>query len=238
MPTTVVVEYREGLDQALRCRGLEPFYITPAPLHLQDRKDNRCVADMDNAQEVLRTALPAGLRDLAGVISVRDFGVLTAAHVHRQLNLPGNSESQRVLLFRDKYLQKSRIPPDVRRARARHVSGARPTRNSPRNWGHRSSSNGPSARARCAPRSSAPAEEHHRALKPLPGGSDVDAVAKSFVDAPEIYMDGIRQDGGMHWRSLTRCHGSPLSTVHGPVLAAPTVASTRRSSSKARTSGG
>lgn len=220
MPTIVDVGYRGDLDQALRCRGLEPFYIVPAPLHLQDRKNYRCVADMENAQEVFRAVLSAGLRDLAGVISVHEFGVFTAAYLRQQLNLPGNSDSQGVLFFRDKYLQKSQLPPEVRRARARYASRTTPYAEIAEELGKpfvvKPAIGAGSLRTEVV-RS---AEEYHRALEPFPGESDVDLVTESFVDAPEIYMEGIWQGGDLHWRSLTHYHSSPLSAVHGRVLEA------------------
>ncbi|MGW3493578.1 hypothetical protein [Streptomyces sp. NPDC001020] len=111
MPTIVVVGYQEDPDQALRRRGLEPFYIVSASPHSQDRKNYRRVAGVENALEDFRVVLSAGLSEPAGVTSVHDFGVFTADYLRRQLSLPGNSDSQGVLFFRDKCLQKSRLPP-------------------------------------------------------------------------------------------------------------------------------
>ncbi|MGW1653742.1 ATP-grasp domain-containing protein [Streptomyces atratus] len=96
----------------------------------------------------------------------------------------------------------------------------RPTRNSPRNWGKPFAVKPAIGAGSLCTEVVRSAEEYHRALEPFPGESDVDVVAKSFVDAPEIYMDGIRQGGDLHWRSLTRYRSSPLRAVHGRVLAA------------------
>ncbi|MGW1102445.1 ATP-grasp domain-containing protein [Streptomyces sp. NPDC002540] len=191
-----------------------------APLRLQDRKDYRCVADTENAQEVFRAVLSAGLGDLAGVISVHEFGVFAAAYLRRQLHLPGNSDSRGVLFFRDKYLQKNRLPPDVRRARARYASRATPYAELAGELGKQFVVKPAIGAGSLRTEVVRSAEEYHRALEPFPGESDVDVVAESFVDAPEIYMDGIWQGGELHWRSLTRYHNSPLSAVHGRVLAA------------------
>jgi hypothetical protein len=61
-------------------------------------------------------------------------------------------------------------------------------------------------------------EEYARALKLFSGQSDVEIVAESFIDAPEVYIDGIWKNGDLRWSSISRNHNSPLSAVQGGVL--------------------
>ncbi|MFG2578890.1 hypothetical protein [Streptomyces malaysiensis] len=57
-------------------------------------------------------------------------------------------------------------------------------------------------------------------MKLFTGLSDVEVVAESFIDASEVYMDGIWKNGELQWSSMSRNHISPLSAVQGGVLAA------------------
>lgn len=208
MPTIVVVGHGGDRNQSLRCRRLESFCVVPAPLHLQGGNKYRYVADMENVQEVFPAVPSTGLHDLVGVIGVHDSGVYAATYLRRQLNPSGNFDSQGVLFFRDKYLKKSRLPPDVRRARARYASRVTPYAELAEELRKPFVVEPAIGAGPLRTEAVRSAEDYHRALEPFPGESDVDVVAKSFVDAPEIYMDGVRQGGELHWRSLTR-HGGP-----------------------------
>ncbi|MGA4843798.1 hypothetical protein [Streptomyces sp. G45] len=53
-------------------------------------------------------------------------------------------------------------------------------------------------------------------------------VAESFVDAPEVYLDGVWSGGRLRWSSLSRNHIAPLSAVAGGVLAAHVLDPARR----------
>ncbi|MGW3493577.1 ATP-grasp domain-containing protein [Streptomyces sp. NPDC001020] len=220
MPTMVVIGYRDDLDEALRRRDVDPFYIVPAPITSPQKVAFRCVADMENVQEVLRSVLSAQAGDLAGVLSVHEMGVFPAACLRGQLNLPGNADSRKVLAFRDKYLQKSLLPPEVRRARCRYLPVGTPYEEPAAELGTPfvvKPATGAGALRTSVVRSP---EEYARALEPFSGRSDVEVVAESFVDAPEVYLDGVWQHGELQWSSLSSNHISPLSAVQGGVLAA------------------
>ena len=220
MPTMIVIGHRDGLDQALQRRGLEPFYIVQAPAHTPEGRRFTRVADMENVQEILRAVLSADLDEVAGVLTVHEMGVFGAACLRQQLGLPGNTDAKTVLSFRDKYLQKSKLPPRIRRARCRHISGDTPFTELADELGDVfvvKPATGAGAQRTNIIRTP---EEYARALKLFSGGSDVEIVAESFVDAPEVYVDGIWKDGGLHWSSMSRNHISPLSAVQGGVLAA------------------
>ncbi|MEV6757612.1 ATP-grasp domain-containing protein [Streptomyces sp. NPDC051214] len=220
MPTMVVIGYRPDLDQALRRRGLSPYYLAQAPSI--PPADRRCtlVADMENAQEIARAVLAARIDDVAGVLTVHEMGVFGAAYLRKELGLPGNADSTSTLCFRDKFLQKSRLPPHVRRARCRYASHDTSFAELAGDLGEvfvvKPATGAGSLRTNIV-RS---AEEYARALEVFSGRSDVEVVAESFVDAPEVYMDGIWQNGSLRWSSMTRYHLSPLSAAHGGVLAA------------------
>lgn len=222
MPTMLVIGYREDLDRALRRRGLDPYYIVQTRMGPPEGRRCTRVSDMENAQEILRAVLSARIEDAVGVLSVHEMGVFGAAYLRQQLGLPGNTDSTKTLRFRDKFLQKSALPAGVRRARCRYVSAAgtayadlvdelgdvfvvKPA-------------TGAGALRTSVVRSP---EEYVQALEPFSGGSDVEVVAESFVDAPEVYIDGVWGDGALRWSSVSRNHAPPLSVVRGGgVLAA------------------
>ncbi|MFC0598400.1 ATP-grasp domain-containing protein [Streptomyces palmae] len=220
MPTILVLGYRGDLDQALRIRGVEPFYIVQAPVHVPEHRKFICVSDMENAQEVLRAVLSADIGDVAGALTVHEMGVFTAAFLRRELGLPGNADTKATLYFRDKYLQKSRLPPQVARARCRHVPRGTSYADLAKELGEvfvLKPANGAGSLRTNIIRT---AQEYEQALEHFPWQSDVEIVAEPFIDAPEVYIDGIWQDGDLRWWSMNRDRISPLSAVQGGVLAA------------------
>lgn len=220
MPTMIVIGYREDLDRALQRRGLDPFYVVQAPMGSIKGRSSRCVADIENAQEIFRAVLSARLDDVAGVLSVHEMGVFGAAYLRQQLNLPGNTDSKTTLYFRDKYLQKSNLPPHVKRARCRYVSKEISFTEIADDLGDTfviKPANGAGSLRTHIVRTP---EEYSQALKPLPSHSDVEIVAESFIDAPEVYIDGIWNSGDLQWSSMSSNHISPLSAAQGGVLAA------------------
>ncbi|MER8161150.1 ATP-grasp domain-containing protein [Streptomyces sp. NPDC094472] len=220
MPTMIVIGHRDGLDQALQRRGLDPFYIVQAPANTPKGRRFSCVVDMENAQEILRAVLSAQLDDVAGVLTVHEMGVFGAAYVRQQLGLPGNTDSKATLYFRDKYLQKSKLPPQVKRARCRYVPVGTSFTDLAGDLGDVfvvKPATGAGALRTSIVRS---ADEYAQAVKPFSGQSDVEIVAESFIDASEVYIDGIWKNGDLQWSSMSRNHISPLSAVQGGVLAA------------------
>ncbi|MEU5951170.1 ATP-grasp domain-containing protein [Streptomyces sp. NPDC047525] len=220
MPTMIVIGYRDDLDQALERRGLDPCYIVQAPASVPNGRRFKRVADMENVQEVLRAVLAARVDDVAGVLTVHEMGVFAAAYLRQQFDLPGNSDSRAALYFRDKYLQKGKLPPHIRRARCRYVSKDTSFLELSKDLGDvfvvKPATGAGSLRTNIVRTS----REYARALELFPGESDVAIVAESFVDAPEVYMDGIWRDGRLQWSSMSSNHISPLSAVQGGILSA------------------
>ncbi|MFI8849770.1 acetyl-CoA carboxylase biotin carboxylase subunit family protein [Streptomyces sp. NPDC053499] len=220
MPTMIVIGYRPDLDRAIRRRDLDPYYIVPAPVSALEKQSYSCVADMENVQEVLRAVLSAELKDVVGALSVHEMGVFGAAFLRQQLNLPGHADPRRVLSFRDKYLQKRDLPPQVERARCRYATKDTAYADLVDELGDvfvvKPAAGAGSLRTNIV-RSP---EAYAKALDQLPGQSDVAIVAESFVAAPEVYLDGIWADGGLQWSSVSRYHASPVSAAQGGILAA------------------
>ncbi|MGW3493588.1 ATP-grasp domain-containing protein [Streptomyces sp. NPDC001020] len=219
MSRMIVIGYRGDLDQALRRRGLNPFYVVQAPRGAPDDRESCWVTDFENAQEVLRAVLARGVDDVVGVLSVHEMGVFTAAYLRQQLNLPGNADSRTVLTFRDKYLQKSGLPPEVRRARCRYV---------PRGTSYQELVDDLGKVFVVKPAAGAGAqrtniirsvEEYERALSFFSGTSDVEIVAESFIDAPEVHIDGIWRDGELQWSSMGRYPEAPVDAAKGGTMA-------------------
>ncbi|MGA6154341.1 ATP-grasp domain-containing protein [Stenotrophomonas sp. NPDC087984] len=220
MPTMIVIGHRDGLDQALRHRGLDPFYIVQTPANIPEGRRFRCVADMENAQEILRAVLSAHLEDVVGVLTVHEMGVFGAAYMRQQLGLPGNTDSKATLSFRDKYLQKSKLPPQVKRARCRYIPIGTSFTDLADELGDVfvvKPATGAGALRTSVVRSP---DEYAQAMQPFSEQSDVEIVAESFIDASEVYIDGIWKNGDLQWFSMSRNHISPLSAVQGGVLAA------------------
>ncbi|MDW6057663.1 ATP-grasp domain-containing protein [Streptomyces sp. FXJ1.4098] len=220
MPTVIVIGYRPDLDQALRRRGLDPFYIAQEPaIPPKDRRFKR-VIDIENVQEVLRAVLSAGIDDVVGALSVHEMGVFGAIYLRQQLNLPGNTDSKTALYFRDKYLQKSKLPPHIKRARCRYVSQDTSFADLADDLGSvfvvKPATGAGSLRTSIV-RSPG---EYSRALEPFPGHSDVQIVAESFIDAPEVYIDGVWENGDLRWSSMSNYHVSPLTAAQGGIMAA------------------
>ncbi|MEL3945655.1 MULTISPECIES: ATP-grasp domain-containing protein [Streptomyces] len=220
MPSIIVVGYRDDLDRAVRSRGFDPYYLVQAPMSPPPGLRCTRVADMENAQELLRAVLSARIDDVAGVLSVHEMGVFGAAYLRQQLDLPGNRDSKATLYFRDKYLQKSGLPDGVRRARCRHVAPGTSFADLAADLGDvfvvKPATGAGSLRTEIV----RTPDEYERALEQLPGHSDVGVVAESFIDAPEVYTDGIWEGGELRWSSMSSNHIAPLSAVKGGVLAA------------------
>ncbi|MFE0175383.1 acetyl-CoA carboxylase biotin carboxylase subunit family protein [Streptomyces sp. NPDC059002] len=220
MPAMIVIGYRDDLDRALRNRGLNPFYIVQSPAIPPQGIDFTVVTDIENAHEILRAALAARIDDVAGVLSVHEMGVFGAAYLRQQLNLPGNSDSRKVLDFRDKYLQKNALPPHIRRARCRYVPPGTSYADLAAEFGDvfviKPANGGGSLRTTVV-RSP---ELYEQALGPFPDRSDVAVVAESFIDAPEFYVDGVWGEGRLQWSTLVRYRASPLSAAQGGIMAA------------------
>ncbi|MEU5610101.1 acetyl-CoA carboxylase biotin carboxylase subunit family protein [Streptomyces sparsogenes] len=220
MPTMIVIGYRGDLDQALRRRGLDPYYIAQAPAIPPNGTRFRRVADIEDVQEVFRAVLSARIDDVAGVLSVHEMGVFGATYLRQQLNLPGNTDSRTALYFRDKYLQKSKLPSHIRRARCRYASQDTSFADLADDLGDvfviKPATGAGSLRTSIV-RSP---EDYARALEPFPGRSDVQIVAESFIDAPEVYIDGVWEDGGLRWSSMSSYHVSPLRAAQGGIMAA------------------
>ncbi|WP_308401116.1 ATP-grasp domain-containing protein [Streptomyces sp. AC512_CC834] len=64
------------------------------------------------------------------------------------------------------------------------------------------------------------AREYEDALALFPGASDVAIVAESFVDAPEVYIDGIWEGGELRWSSMSRYYEAPVDAARAGTLAA------------------
>lgn len=220
MPTMIVIGYRDDLDQVLLRRGLDPCYIVQAPANGPKGRRFKRVADMENVQEVWRAVLSAQVDDAAGVLTVHEMGVFAATYLRQQLNLPGNVDTRAVLNFRDKYLQKSKLPARVERASCRYIAKGTSFPELSRELGDVfvvKPAIGAGSLRTSVVRSP---DEYARALELFPGQSDVEIVAESFVDAPEVYMDGIWRNGRLQWSSMSSNHISPLSAVQGGILSA------------------
>ncbi|GAA1251415.1 ATP-grasp domain-containing protein [Streptomyces javensis] len=146
-------------------------------------------------QEILRAVLAAQWDDIAGVLTVHGMGVFGAAYLRQQLNLPGNTDSGTTLRFR---VFKDLVDDLVEDFVVKPATGAGALR---------------TAIVRSP-------EGYERALALFTGRSDVEVVAESFVDAPEVHIDGVWRNGDLRWSSMSRNHTSPLSAVQGGVLAA------------------
>ncbi|MCW2631942.1 MAG: hypothetical protein JWR88_904 [Pseudonocardia sp.] len=69
-------------------------------------------------------------------------------------------------------------------------------------------------------------EEFTTLVAGSPPPSDLEYIAESFVDGPEMHIDGVWAQGGVLWSSVSKYQSSPLHCVQGGVLASQQVAHT------------
>lgn len=224
MSRVLVLGYRQGIDAVLRERGLEPFFVVERMKRQLAGREVARVADVENVQEVLRAVLARTDGGFAGVVTGHEEAVFTAAAIRAALDLPGDRDAARTLLFRDKYLQKRALPADVPRADCEYITAE-------------SSFAGPAARLG-EPFVVKPANgfgaKRTRVIRG-PGdlarywegeqsSSSVGCVAESFVGGEEIHVDGIWQDGRLRWSCLSRYAHPPMGWNEGAILADALVA--------------
>jgi hypothetical protein len=219
MSTVIVIGYRGGMVDALKRRGLDAFHVVAKYKEGLAGTRYTQVDDLENAQEVLRAVLAADVPDVVGVVTGHDRGVFTAAMLRDHLGLPGFRDYGTALRFRDKYLQKSALPDEVRRAGCVYVDA---------DTGHRELAAALGTPFVVKPANGAGAvrtvivhseEEFTRYLEPHRRGSNIALVAESFVRGEEIHIDGVRHRGRLLWNSVARYNRPPMSWNDGVVLA-------------------
>ncbi|MFI6473157.1 acetyl-CoA carboxylase biotin carboxylase subunit family protein [Streptomyces sp. NPDC050516] len=219
MGTVIVLGYRKGIADAVARRGLDVFHVERKAKEALAGTRFALVDDLEDAQEVLRTVLGAGLTDVVGVVTGHEQGVFTAALLRDHLGLPGDRDWARALRFRDKYLQKAALPPDVQRARCEYVGPHTTYAELAAGLGTPfvvKPANGAGSVGAAAIGSE---REFVRHLGPRRGGADAAWVAESFVGGREFNIDGVWSQGRLRWCSVSRFHERPMSTNTGAVLA-------------------
>ena len=124
MTRILVLGYRQGIDDAIVRRGLEPFFVVERVKPQLASRQYAQVASLEDAQEVLRVVLARGLGDLSAVVTGHEEAVFSAALLRSAFGLPGDADYARTLRFRDKYLQKRALPDDVPHARCEYATPA------------------------------------------------------------------------------------------------------------------
>ncbi|MBB2938605.1 hypothetical protein FHX82_005683 [Amycolatopsis bartoniae] len=214
----IVLGYREGLDSALRRRGLDPFYVVEKQKAGLAGKRYRLVSRLEDAQQVLRAVTGAGLTDVAGALTGHEQGVFATALLRAQLDLPGDRDFGKVLLFRDKYLQKNALPAEVARARCRYVTPEDDFAALAADLGVPfvvKPADGYGATRTAVVETAA---EFARMVGDR-HVSDVAFVAESYVRGDEIHVDGVWEDGRLLWNSVGVFHQPVLSWSRGGVVA-------------------
>lgn len=223
MSKVVVLAYRQGIDEALHRRGAEPLFVVERMKPQLAGRDVVRVANVEDAQEVLRAVLahtggdPVGA-GLAGVVTSHEEAVFTAAAVRAAFGLPGDRDTARTLRFRDKCLQKRALPGDVPRADCVYVTAESSFTDLAARLGKPfvvKPANGLGARRTCV---IAAPEELSEYWETENIHSDLGWVAESFIYGDEIHVDGLWQDGRLAWSCLSRYAAPPIAWNEGTIL--------------------
>lgn len=224
MSRVLVLAYRQGIDDAVRRRGLDPFFVVERMKPQLAGRDVVRVADVENVQEVLRAVLARTGGDLAGVVTGHEEGVFTAAAIRAALGIPGDRDAARTLRFRDKYLQKQALPADVPRADCEYVTAESSFTGLAARLGEPfvvKPANGFGARRTSVIRTP---QDLAAYWEGEPASPDLRCVGESFVSGDEIHVDGLWQDGLLQWSCLSRYLHPPIGCNNGAVLADALVA--------------
>jgi biotin carboxylase len=215
----VVLGYRGGLDEAMRRRGLQPFFVVEKVKDALAGREHVRVADMENAQEVLRAVLARDLAGVRAVVTDHEEAVFTAAVLRAHFGAPGDRDHVRTLRFRDKLLQKRALPAGIARARCRHVTPGDAFGDLAAELGVPfvvKPANGFGARRTTVVGS---AGDLAAWWEQDAARSDVQAVAESLVRGAELHVDGVWQDGALAWSCLSRYLDAPMRHAEGAILA-------------------
>ncbi|MFI2370232.1 acetyl-CoA carboxylase biotin carboxylase subunit family protein [Streptomyces sp. NPDC018833] len=219
MGTVIVLGYRKGIDDALRRRGLDTFHVVEKYKEALHGRAFRRVADLEDAQEVLRAVIGADVPDVVGVATGHEQGVFTSALLRTHLALPGDRDYGRALRFRDKFLQKAALPGEVARADCVYVTPEASYTALVSDLGTPfvvKPANGFGAARTTAVHS---AQQFARIMDDARNRSDVACVAESFVHGQEIHIDGVRWGGQVLWSSVAQYHEPPMKWNEGSILA-------------------
>lgn len=218
MTTVVVLGYREGLDAAVRRRGLAAFHVVEKMKPQLAGREYVRVAHLEDAQEVLRAVQARGLTNVAAVVTGHEEAVFSAALVRAFLGTPGDRDHVRVLQFRDKALQKRALPAGVVHARCDYVGPEATHAGLVQQFGSPfvlKPANGFGS-VRTSMIGTAAEFDAYRAE--YQDTSDVQTVAESYVAGEEVHLDGLWQGGQLVWSCLSRYMDAPASWLKGGIL--------------------
>jgi biotin carboxylase len=218
MAEVVVLGYRKGLDEALARRGANTFYVVERYKDGLAGQEYRLVQQLEDAQEVLRVIQAAGLEEVTAVVTDREQGVFATALLRNYFGLPGGDYA-RALLFRDKYLQKSALAPDVRRADCQYLTGESSFECLARALGSPfvvKPANGLGATRTALIATADEFKEYIAKIQPI---ANIAYVAESYVSGREFHIDGVWHGGRLRWSSVGRYHEPPIVWTTGGLLA-------------------
>jgi hypothetical protein len=214
----IVLGYRAGLAAAVVKRGYTPLCIVHKDKGETGDWPTRKVAELEDAQEIIRAALSFG-GDVAGVVTGHDEGVFGAAVLRDALGLPGDRGYARLLCFRDKYLQKHALGDAVPHARCVYLTRQPDFAALAAQLGAPfvvKPSNGAGSKETRFVASQAELDTHYS------GGakrSDVAFVAESALKGEELFVDGVWQDGRVVFHSVGRYRTPMIQWSTGKTMA-------------------
>lgn len=218
MATILVLGYRQGLDEAIRRRGLTPLFVVERVKRQLAGRDYARVASVEDAQEVLRTVLARGIDEVCAVVTGHEEAVFITALLRAHFDAPGDRDFARTLRFRDKFLQKRALPSSVPRARCEYVTVESSYADLAGRLGQRfvvKPANGFGSARTCVVSSQAELDAYWGGC---PARSDTCCVGESFVDGSEIHVDGLWRDGHIAWSCLSTYLNAPMRCNDGGIL--------------------
>lgn len=208
MKKVLLIGFRPGLEAAVRDLGYAPVVVTNKVKPGLDSAATLVVRSLESPEEVLSAVLRSyEAREFAGVVTGHEQGVFTASVIRSSLNLPGDTDVARSLVFRDKHLQKEHLGNSVEHAKSIAVTrlatyeGLAEILGSP--FVVKPSSGFGSSSVSIV----SSEVEFVSAIYDLT--SDFQYVAENFISGPECHVDGIWWEGSLVWFSIARYIDSP-----------------------------
>lgn len=218
MNKVLLIGYRPGLERAIRRLGYDPVIVLQKMKPGIEALDIILVRSIESPEEVLGAVLrrhPVG--DFAAAVTGHEQGVFTTLVARLALNLPGDKDLGRSLVFRDKHLQKMHLGDSVAHAESVPIEPTDTYHCLSRQLGQRFFVKPSSGFGSDGVKLVESASDFEAALPGI--ASSFQYLAESRVVGPEFHVDGVWWDDSVLWLSLARYLDSPYKCNDDGIMA-------------------